>query len=456
MKYKLFQPLAFKKSGVSEKQEDAIYPILDDATAEDRLFVVCNGIGGIGFGNVISRTVCCGITKGILANLTYDRAFTEEQFDKVIDSTTTLLDNSNSNPEHKTGSTFAVLLFHRGGCMAAHFGNTTIYHIRPITNEILYCSDGNGTSKKINSQDVDDNKLLIPKQDNKVKAEIKHITDIQPGDYFFICTKGTFEKMSDGELIGIICNEHNTDKEKRDIIVERTKDNQNSHTAYLIKVDKVIREEFDSILSVNDGEGKPSKIVPENTINITSKNNEDHSNISNWSMNEEKKNRPYIRYALTAIAVLLFIGGILYLVLAKSNYGDQEGPTIQTSIKPAQDTVATPAPKVAQPTDTTSLPQQPTADSTQIKKAAYMKQKMAERLAAEKAALAAKQMIDENDGKATQPQHAANNAIHENANAKQAATPKTFVTPKPAATMTPPSHTETPSTKENKTESPVQ
>src|SRR5574344_191516 len=436
MKYKLFLPLAFKKAGTCKKQEDTIYPILDDATAEDRLFVVCNGTGGHGFGDIASRTVCKGLTRSILANLTYDRPFTDELLLKAIESTYGLLANCQINPEQKTGSTFAAILFHRGGCMAAHIGNTVIYQIRPLSNEIIYCSNsqaGNNTS----NTPVDNNRMLQPNQEQHLKPEIEHLTDIHQADYFYVCTQGAMENMSEGELMGILASETTTDKEKRDIIVERTKENKNSHAAYLIRVEKVIDEEIDTtrpattdkptdrkVVKVtpqrNEDDNEGNSDIQPNRKKVVM-NDEDDEESSRWSLNGDRGNGSYVKYIVSGIIAFAFVGVLIYFMFAKSPTNDDVEPNIEMSTKPAQtDSIAT-AKQPADSPDTTGMAQQPTVDSTKIKaylakKAYYEKMK-----AAQAAALAA------------QEEAAKEAAAKEQTTSKPAAT-----TAKPAATHTEP------------------
>ncbi len=46
MKFTINTPLAIHELGKRQNQEDAIYPVIGNATADDRLFLVCDGMGG--------------------------------------------------------------------------------------------------------------------------------------------------------------------------------------------------------------------------------------------------------------------------------------------------------------------------------------------------------------------------------------------------------------------------
>lgn len=395
-----------KKAGTGKKQEDAIYPILDDATAEDRLFVVCNGTGGHGYGDIAARTVCKGITKSVLANLTYDRPFTDTLLAKAVDSAYGMLETCKPNPEQKTGSTFAALLFHRGGCMAAHIGNSVIYQLRPQSNEVVYCSEKQ-SNNSIAASSSADNAKLIQSQGQHLTPETGHLTDIRRDDYFFVCTKGTMENMSEGELMGILSDGEKSDREKRDTIIERSKENKDSHSAYLIHVEGVINEDIGTSTSVSDRteSRKVERAYPEEKNDIEKKSapvkevkkkvaeKHEEEPDDDWSLKSDNGSTSYVKYIVSGIIAFAFVGILIYFMFAKNNTTDETEPTIEMSTQPAAtDTVATATKQPANTTDTTATRQQAMADSAKIK-AAMAKKAYWEKVKAAKeaAALAAQE-----------------------------------------------------------------
>ena len=57
---KIFQPQAMHQIGKRSNQEDAIFPKLGNATENDRLFIVCDGMGGHESGEVETDPFCMG------------------------------------------------------------------------------------------------------------------------------------------------------------------------------------------------------------------------------------------------------------------------------------------------------------------------------------------------------------------------------------------------------------
>lgn len=57
-------------------------------------------------------------------------------------------------------------------------------------------------------------RAMQPNLERRPKADIKHITDIRPGDYFFMCSDGMLEETDDSDLLNILSDPDTTDDEK--------------------------------------------------------------------------------------------------------------------------------------------------------------------------------------------------------------------------------------------------
>ena len=65
MRVEIYDPLAIHELGKRDNQEDSIYPLDGNATANNRLFILCDGMGGHEHGEVASQTVCECISESI-------------------------------------------------------------------------------------------------------------------------------------------------------------------------------------------------------------------------------------------------------------------------------------------------------------------------------------------------------------------------------------------------------
>ena len=54
---KIYKPLAMSEIGRRSNQEDAIFPAVGKATVNDRLFIVCDGMGGHESGEAVESII---------------------------------------------------------------------------------------------------------------------------------------------------------------------------------------------------------------------------------------------------------------------------------------------------------------------------------------------------------------------------------------------------------------
>lgn len=256
MRITIFHPECLYDTGKRPNQEDSVYPSAGSATEDSRLFIVCDGMGGHNNGEVASQTVCNSISSYI--NEHWDGDVLQDQLliDALHEAISQINKLDDGSPQ-KPGTTMTFLCIHRGGILAAHIGDSRIYHIRPTERRILYKSrDHSLAYDMFLAGEITKNEIatypkksvltrtILPNQERLPKPDIVHIKDIQSGDYFILATDGIFETMTDDELISLMCEEI-TNKEKCQKLSLMTQDNADNHSAYMIKVKEVEVEEGD-------------------------------------------------------------------------------------------------------------------------------------------------------------------------------------------------------------------
>ena len=90
-------------------------------------------------------------------------------------------------------------------------------------------------------------RAMTPGADNRMRPDIIHITNILPGDYFYMCSDGMLEQMTNDELLTLLSS-NATDEDKRNLLMKATADNQDNHSAWLIHIKDVIHEDTDETL----------------------------------------------------------------------------------------------------------------------------------------------------------------------------------------------------------------
>lgn len=232
--------------GKRANQEDTIYPPLSAHGFVEGLFILCDGMGGHASGEVASQLVCDTMSKVIAEDSLGAEVFTAECFNRALSAAYDALDAHDAEPEKKMGTTLSFAKFHSGGCFIAHIGDSRIYHIRPSEHRILFVTKDHSLINDLvelgemtpEEARVSNRKNVItramqPHQDHRAKADMLNITDLETGDYIFMCSDGMLERMDDGQLLEILTGSA-ADEKKVQSLKEATQNNQDNHSAILI------------------------------------------------------------------------------------------------------------------------------------------------------------------------------------------------------------------------------
>lgn len=245
-------------------QEDSLFPAAGKQQDSDRLFIVCDGMGGHAAGEVASATVCEAMSASILSRTAPEGAFTPDAFAAALQAAYDALDakdnsggGSRSN-EKKMGTTLAFLKLHSGGCLIAHIGDSRVYHIRPgktrddtrilfrtedhsLVNALLKAGALTPEEAKTFKRKNVITRAMQPHMEHRPQADMHTVTDIRPGDYFFLCTDGMLEHIDDDNLRFIFSKAGGDDRNKvENALVRGTQENRDNHSAIIVRVIDII------------------------------------------------------------------------------------------------------------------------------------------------------------------------------------------------------------------------
>lgn len=352
MKISLYPPLSIHEIGQRDNQEDFI------AQWDNRLFILCDGMGGHEKGEVASQTVCQSLVKWFEENVK-DDSFTDDQLHAALEYAYTELDKFDDDSTRKMGTTLTLLYLGEEGVLAAHMGDSRIYHIRSNSSPI-----GGGREGAVFYQSRDHSlvfdlfqageityeematfpqknvitRVMMPGQENRMRPDIIHISDIQPGDYFYMCSDGMLEQMDNDVLVALLSSEA-SDKKKRQQLIAATTNNQDNHSAWLIHIKDVIFEEGDNQLVNEELTARcnaikilPKRMVDKNdvesaenvieraeevveTVDEAAKNvDDDVVVVSTPAIPKKKKNLPpSIKWIIAAIPLVILVAACFVL-----------------------------------------------------------------------------------------------------------------------------------------------
>lgn len=265
MKITIKQPLSFSEIGLKDNQEDFLWPLPNAVTVDDRVFLMCDGMGGHDNGELASKTAATALGKYLTSHPSPDGIVTKAMFEQALAYGYDELDKVDNGAVKKMGTTMTCLVLHRGGALVAHIGDSRVYHIRPsLADEhgrsgIIYQSADHSLvndllrSGEITEEEAADfpqknviTRAMQPHLERRYKADILNIDDVQAGDYFFLCCDGVLEQLTN-DMLGNILKDKTLDDNAKINAIKKVCDGKthDNYTCWLIPVLDVQKEETD-------------------------------------------------------------------------------------------------------------------------------------------------------------------------------------------------------------------
>ncbi len=326
-----------QEMGQRENQEDSLYPALGRSTNDGRLFILCDGVGGHEKGEVASATVCEAMSKAVLSMWKPSEPLTDDLLKQALAAAFDALDAQDDGEDRKMGTTMTFVCLHANGATVAHIGDSRVYQLRPaangrpafivfrtqdhsLVNDLVRIGEITEEEAKHHPQKNVITRVMQPCQEHRVKADIAHLTDIRPGDYFYMCSDGMLEETTDDNILNIITMSGKTDEEKLEMLRSVTEENKDNHTAHLIHINKVegaVCPPTATRPNYSDPQGTLVTAKFERTAPISSANTEP-------DLPQKKKRFPLIVGAL--VIVVLAIAGTFFQRSEKSESNIFEFP----------------------------------------------------------------------------------------------------------------------------------
>ncbi len=250
MNVRIAQPLGYSELGNRGNNEDFIYPDPQYVSEDQRWFLVCDGVGGAEKGEVASMLAATSLD-GFFQQRP-DSVATDDYVQQAVSFAERQFKGYLQEHEQAQGmaTTVTLLYLHEAGATVAHIGDSRVYHIR--NGEIIWRTDDHSYVNELLKAGVltPDEAHHHPQRniitralqggEKPVEASVQLINDLQAGDYFFLCTDGVLERVSDELIEGTLRDDSTTNELKlsrlRNYSSGNTRDN---FTAYLIQIKQV-------------------------------------------------------------------------------------------------------------------------------------------------------------------------------------------------------------------------
>lgn len=240
------KPWAVSEKGGRQNNEDSIYPIPEMVNSNQKLFLVCDGVGGSEKGEIAS-SLACESFQSFFSTFLEDEP-TEEFINKTIRYTEARFDDYvNTHPEARgMATTLTMASVGMSGVTLAHVGDSRIYQFRK--GEIIYQTEDHSlVNSLVKLGKLTKEEALTHPQKNVIvraiqgtehptDADVVLLTDIQAGDFFFMCTDGVLERLNNEELSSIFSIYNNPEDIKDAIIASCSGKTRDNFSFYILPV----------------------------------------------------------------------------------------------------------------------------------------------------------------------------------------------------------------------------
>lgn len=228
--------------------EDSIYPPPGQAGPGDKLFLVCDGVGGEHMGEEASRIACKEFAHFFDQNPPAPGPLTSGY---ISQGQTYVLHQMRSyaqeHPEAQRMSTTLTLAFIEGSSVTAGWcGDSRIYHLR--NGEVLWRStDHSLVAGLVKHGEITELEARSHPQRNIItralsasgapsEIDIHVISDLRDGDDILLCTDGVLEQIDEGRLKQILKSDN---KNKKQLFMHYCKDiTSDNYSLYLLKLSR--------------------------------------------------------------------------------------------------------------------------------------------------------------------------------------------------------------------------
>lgn len=265
MSLTIHPPVCFTETGNRSHNEDSVFPPPGRATVADRLFLVCDGVGGEHRGEVASAEACRCLSDYFEGSP--DLTASPDEVQQALDYTRQAFAAIEKQDPDTAGmaTTLTLLYLLDNRVVIAHLGDSRIYQVRD--GKIIYQTrDHKWVNDLIASGVITEEQAREHPKKNVITrvlsasrpdpADYELIDDVRVGDYFFLCTDGVLERVYDGLLeyhLGQVSSEPISTESVMGAIQEECAGMTNDNfSAYLIKIESVGKEA--SVVSMLDKE----------------------------------------------------------------------------------------------------------------------------------------------------------------------------------------------------------
>lgn len=203
----------------------------------ENLFIVCDGVDSSPYGDIASKLACSSFSDYFQQNpaTVYDCDYLNKALQYTIQQ---FQETESKYPEMRGMATTVVLIaFDNDGAIVAWLGDSRLYQIR--NGQILFVTEDHSLVNELRKQgNTDEEKLknirnyITKSLSTKTEIEFSfqgiEASQIQKGDFFFLCSDGVLENITNEILTNVLATKNTLEEKVQNIFSHcegKTRDN---------------------------------------------------------------------------------------------------------------------------------------------------------------------------------------------------------------------------------------
>ncbi|MEP6750340.1 MAG: protein phosphatase 2C domain-containing protein [Bacteroidota bacterium] len=234
------------ETGSKKNQEDFIWPAPRTVGKDNKIFIVCDGVGGSSKGEIASRLVAeymgNALSKADISLLSIERINT------LLEEARNVLKEYARTRQTGTdmATTFTLLALHADRAFIAWCGDSRVYHFR--SGKVLYKTEDHSlVNSLVKAGEISETDAIVHPQKNVILKAIKADSPsieaeggwslpVEDGDYFLLCTDGLLENWRDDAIADLLSSPHEDNVNLADLFQKKSLNNtRDNYSMYLVQ-----------------------------------------------------------------------------------------------------------------------------------------------------------------------------------------------------------------------------
>ena len=315
MNISISQPVSLLQVGNRDLNEDYIFPSGEKSKRTTKLFVVADGLGGKGKGEVASQ-MATDIISDYILGLPTDKDLHQEDLNVALQKAEKALREytTTNSASLGMGTSLSLIYLGPGLITMAWVGICPIYHYHEESGQL---SRVNALPSEENDTEKTDERIYGSHKAANFQLVQLSYDEISQGDYFLVCSEGLLEKITERELKEQFENAKHPEAIITDVVIEFTERESGNYSCHLFQVISVSTKDAPAPKKSKSAVTPSTVFAPTAKTTEVATSKEASSEVKKKEEKAPAKTDQFILWGVLGVIVLVVVG--LFIINSTTN-----------------------------------------------------------------------------------------------------------------------------------------